>query len=35
MQYKSFKESGLLIGSEAIESVYRIFHQRFKLLKQH
>jgi hypothetical protein len=35
MQYKSFKENGLLIGSGAIESAHRIYQQRFKLSGQH
>ena len=35
MQYKSFKEKGLLIGSGAIESAHRIYQQRFKLSGQH
>lgn len=35
MQYKLFKENGLLIGSGAIESAHRIYQQRFKLSGQH
>lgn len=35
MQYKIFKEKGLLIGSGAIESAHRIYQQRFKLSGQH
>ena len=35
MQYKNFKENGLLIGSGAIESAHRIYQQRFKLSGQH
>lgn len=35
MQYKIFKEKGLLIGSGAIESAHRVYQQRFKLSGQH
>jgi hypothetical protein len=35
MQYKVFKEMGLLIGSGAIESAHRVYQQRFKLSGQH
>ena len=35
MQYKDFREKGLLIGSGAIESAHRIYQQRFKLSGQH
>jgi hypothetical protein len=35
MQYKVFKEKGLLIGSGAIESAHRVYQQRFKLSGQH
>jgi Uncharacterised protein family (UPF0236) len=35
MQYKTFKEKGLLIGSGAIESAHRVYQQRFKLSGQH
>ena len=35
MQYKKFKEKGLLIGSGAIESAHRVYQQRFKLFGQH
>lgn len=35
MQYKTFKENGLLIGSGAIESAHRVYQQRFKLSGQH
>lgn len=35
MQYKVFREKGLLIGSGAIESAHRVYQQRFKLSGQH
>jgi hypothetical protein len=35
MQYKVFKEKGLLIGSGAIKSAHRVYQQRFKLWGQH
>lgn len=35
MQYKTFRENGLLIGSGAIESAHRVYQQRFKLSGQH
>jgi hypothetical protein len=35
MQYKTFKEKGLLIGSGAIESAHRIYQERFKKSGQH
>lgn len=35
MQYKVFKEKGLLIGSGAIESAHRVYQERFKLSGQH
>jgi hypothetical protein len=35
MQYKVFKEQGLLIGSGSIESAHRVYQQRFKLSGQH
>jgi hypothetical protein len=35
MQYRFFREKGLLIGSGPIESAHRIYQQRFKLSGQH
>jgi len=35
MQYKTFKENGLLIGSGPIEAAHRVYQQRFKLSGQH
>lgn len=35
MQYKLFRDKGLLIGSGAIESAHRVYQGRFKLSGQH
>lgn len=35
MQYKLFRDKGLLIGSGAIESAHRLYQERFKLSGQH